>query len=361
MSVDQARTESIKQHAAINQGNDPRTAALEQAQAKYTLAEVYSDYLDAKPNLRAGTLRIYEQNKRNSFSDWWDKPLKNITGAMVQERHRKDGQKSHAGANQSMRMLRALFNFAQQNYRNSKHESLYPHNPVEILSRLNSWYDISRRTTVVKQHQLKSVFWAMMAARTEHMEPLTFRDYLLVCLFTGLRAHEVTSLRIDQVDLEERSILLKGKTVKNKQDHLVPLSSFVFGILNSRIERLKLGAENEAQEEGTQETPVFVFPSASKTGYFAEPRAACDPVSETGGVKFSSHDLRRTFITIAESLDISPYAWKQPVNHKIPKNDVSGGYVIPDLERLRQASQKICDFILEKAEFGEQRKFSIVK
>ncbi len=361
MSVDQARTESIKQHAAINQGNDPRTAALEQAQAKYTLAEVYKDYLDAKPNLRAGTLRIYQQNQKHSFSDWWDKPLKNITGAMVQERHRRDGQKSQAVANQSMRMLRALFNFAQENYRNSRHESLYPHNPVEILSRLNSWYEISRRTTVVKQHQLKSVFWAMMAIRTERMESLTFRDYLLVCLFTGLRAREVSSLRIDQVDLEERSILLKGKTVKNKQDHLVPLSSFVFGILNSRIEQLKLASENKAREEGTRETPVFVFPSASKTGYFAEPRAACDPVSEASGVKFSSHDLRRTFITIAESLDISPYAWKQLVNHKIPKNDVSGGYVIPDLERLRQASQKICDFILEKVEFGEQRKFIIVK
>lgn len=68
-------------------------------------------------------------------------------------------------------------------------------------------------------------------------------------------------------------------------------------------------------------------------------------------MKFSPHDLRRTFITLAESLDISPYAWKLLVNHKIPANDVSGGYVVPDLERLRRASQKVCDFILEKAEF----------
>lgn len=351
LSVEQARTLAIDYLGELNKGNDPRAAKKIKKQTELTLEQVYEAYLQAKPNLSANTIRIYEQNQKNSFSDWWNKPLGRITEPMVQERHRRDGQKSQAAANQSMRMLRALFNFAKENYKDNKNQSLYPYNPVEILSRLKSWYDIRRRTTIVKQHQLKAVFRAMMAVRTERIEPFTFRDYLLVCLFTGLRSHEVASLRIDQIDLEERSILLKGETVKNKQDHFVPLSTFAFDIIRSRIERLK--HHHTAGKDTPKENPVYLFPTPSKAGYFAEPRAACDPVSKTGGVKFSSHDLRRTFITLAESLDISPYAWKQLVNHKIPKNDVSGGYVIPDLERLRRASQKICDFILEKAEFNQ--------
>lgn len=178
---------------------------------------------------------------------------------------------------------------------------------MEILSRLKSWYRIGRRTTVIKSHQLKSVFWAMMNIRTELMEPLTFRDYLLICLFTGLRTNEVASLRIDSIDLKERSILLKGETVKNKQDHFVPLNTFTFNIIRSRVDRLKEIAEKTPNLDD-QKGAKYLFPSKSKTGHFAEPRAACDPVSENSRIKFCSHDLRGTFITIAESLDISPYA-----------------------------------------------------
>ena len=45
------------------------------------------------------------------------------------------------------------------------------------------------------------------------------------------------------------------------------------------------------------------------------------------GVPFTLHDLRRTFITIAESLELSQYAIKHLVNHKTP-NDVTAGYII---------------------------------
>jgi hypothetical protein len=51
--------------------------------------------------------------------------------------------------------------------------------------------------------------------------------------------------------------------------------------------------------------------------------------------------LRRTFITTGNSLDISVYTVKALANHKISTSDVTAGYDIPDMERLRIASQKI--------------------
>ncbi len=46
------------------------------------------------------------------------------------------------------------------------------------------------------------------------------------------------------------------------------------------------------------------------------------------------HDLRRTFITIAKALDIPAYTLKKLVNHSTG-NDVTGGYIVSDMECLR--------------------------
>ena len=68
-------------------------------------------------------------------------------------------------------------------------------------------------------------------------------------------------------------------------------------------------------------------------------------VIEETGIPFTVHDLRRTFITIAESLDIPAYALKRLLNHKMA-SDVTAGYIIIDVERLRKPMQMITDHIL---------------
>jgi integrase len=60
------------------------------------------------------------------------------------------------------------------------------------------------------------------------------------------------------------------------------------------------------------------------------------------GVKISVHDLRRSYITIAESCEISPIALKALVNHSQGK-DVTAGYVQIVTERLRAPAQKVTD------------------
>ncbi len=65
-------------------------------------------------------------------------------------------------------------------------------------------------------------------------------------------------------------------------------------------------------------------------------------------MEFCANDLRRTFTTIAERLDISSYAVKRLINHK-QKGDVTAGYIIHDVERLRAPMQAITDYILKAA------------
>lgn len=79
-------------------------------------------------------------------------------------------------------------------------------------------------------------------------------------------------------------------------------------------------------------------------------------VIEASGVKFTLHDLRRLFVTTAESLDLSSYVIKMLVNHALPKDDVTAGYVVPDPERLRKPAQKIEDRLLTMAGAGKKAK-----
>jgi integrase len=118
--------------------------------------------------------------------------------------------------------------------------------------------------------------------------------------------------------------------MKNPDKGTMVLSDYLYNLLKRRH---------------TSATNQYVFPSESKAGYLNDPRKAVLKVRELSGVEFIVHDLRRTFITIAESLDIPVYALKRLLNHKM-KSDVTAGYVVMDIERLRKLMQMITDHVL---------------
>ena len=157
------------------------------------------------------------------------------------------------------------------------------------------------------------------------------RDYLLLLLFTGLRRQEAATLKWEQIDFKARTLTVSD--TKNHEPLVLPLSDYLLDMLNHRYE----------EREGD-----CVFSGEGVGGYLVEPRRQMDKVTKLSGVSFTLHDLRRTFITIAESLDISAYAVKRLVNHKM-SGDVTAGYIIADVERLRKPMQKITDYILTVA------------
>lgn len=98
----------------------------------------------------------------------------------------------------------------------------------------------------------------------------------------------------------------------------------------------------------------YVFAGAGKTGHIISPNNFIQRVRKESGVIFTVHDLRRTFITVAERLDISIIAVKRLVNHRLDGGaDVTAGYVIHDVERLREPMQRITDFILDQANINK--------
>lgn len=71
-------------------------------------------------------------------------------------------------------------------------------------------------------------------------------------------------------------------------------------------------------------------------------RDSIKQVIASSGVEFTEHDLRRTFKTTAERLDISYYTLKRLLNHKTG-SDPTAGYIVTNAERLREASEKIME------------------
>lgn len=333
MTVEQARKAAKSFLGEVAGGADPITAEKVEAERRMTLQEVFEDYLQVRKDLKASTIHDYRRHLRESFPDWVDRPLATISKDAVARRHRKIGVRSPARANNAMRVLRALFNFARGQYEDADGNSLFPENPVDRLSHTRGWFRIERRRTLIRRSQLPAWFEAVFALKHsgEDKQSETVADLLLLVLFTGLRREEAMSLRWGAVDLKDRTLTISE--TKNREPVTLPLSDFLAELLRTR----RAGA-----------TSPFVFPGSGERGYLREPRPQMAKIIEQSGVDFTLHDLRRTFITIAESLDIPFYALKQLVNHTV-SGDVTAGYIVTNVARLREPAERISRFLLEAA------------
>jgi integrase len=96
----------------------------------------------------------------------------------------------------------------------------------------------------------------------------------------------------------------------------------------------------------------------SDTGPFKidEPKKFVAWVRRRSGVYFTVHDLRRSFITYAESLDFGAYTIKALVNHSTGGNsrDVTEGYLQLSVERLRKPMNDISAYVLLRAKNHKQ-------
>jgi integrase len=379
-----------------------------------TLQKNLDTYLD-KRNLKLGTRKLYEKLVMLHLSDWLDRPVCEITKDMITDRHTQiakgergrprfitvpktpeeieadckaaedrkptrgqrstvkicltkrvpDPEPKHRGASADgvMRVLRAIINFARDD-----HEDLIPVNPVERLSKRKEWYKVPRRRRLIKNSDLPAWYKAVMALDND-----TMKDYLLFLLFTGLRRNEAAQLTWKQIDFEEGAFTVVD--TKNREPHTLPLSDYLYKLLNDRKKGLKaeLAEAKAALTAGRKDTTLtpkqlqalknraataedkiaspYVFPGDGKSGHINEPKRAIDAVTESTGIAFSCHDLRRSFTTVAESLDLSKYAIKSLLNHKQDDNsDVTGGYIVMNVERLRGALQKVNDELIRRIE-----------
>ncbi|MGB2833965.1 MAG: tyrosine-type recombinase/integrase [Methylotenera sp.] len=334
VSLDEARTQAKSYLAEISRGKNPHDEEKARKAKLVTLFEVLENYIEARGNLQRSTIQDYRHTFDAYLHDWLNKPAIEISKDMVELKFRKISQTSPSQANKTMRNFRAVMNYAIMKYEDSNGDSIFRHNPVIRITQLRAWHRAVRKNTLIKHYDLAPWYQAVMNLSNDSIAPNreVVKDFLLLVLFTGLRRNEAAKLTWNRVDLKDKTIVIKD--TKNHDDHTLPLTDFLYDLLTNR--------KAEAKTK-------YVFPNETNTGYMTDPKKQIANVIKESGVNFSTHDLRRTFITIAESLDISAYALKRLLNHKMT-NDVTAGYIISDVERLRVPMNKITDYI--KAQFG---------
>ena len=330
LTVEKARKQATIGLGKVAAGQDLVAMKVAGELKTATLMEVFKAYLETR-TLKPSTVKDMKIAFQG-ISGWMGQPLLNITRDMVARRHNKLGEKSEARANLTFRYLRAVFNFAAGRYTDAEGKPLIADNPVKRLSETRAWYRVDRRQTVIKPHQLKPWMKAVLSLKDESIQYTfeTVSDFLMLVILTGLRRSEAETLRWDQVDFEDRTITVLD--TKNHQDHTLPMSDYLFDMLRRR---------------SVETTNEYVFTGSRGQGHLREPRKAMLKVIDKSGVPFTVHDLRRTFATVADSLDVPGYAVKALLNHKF-NGDVTAGYIVKDVDRLREPMQRITDYMLEK-------------
>lgn len=305
--------------AEIEEKRTQEALVLEEKQ--FTLVKVLGDYFVTR-DLKKGTKYNYEVVIRAYLADWLLRPANEITKEEILRRYTEITEQSGAGAaNNTMRVLRALFSYASRRYKVAG-KQIIAENPVTCLSELKAWQKLPRRQTLLTAHQLKPWYEAVMKLK----EPV-WQDFFLLLLFTGLRKNEALSLKCSDIDLDAKTILVRD--TKNRQPLMLPMSDFLFELFVRR-------------DNDTRESP-YIFPGA-KGGKLADPRFKVAEITRQCGITFTPHDLRRTFATVAESRDLSWKTVKALLNHKMDE-DVTAGYIVTDAERLRAAMQIVTDTI----------------
>jgi integrase len=344
LTVAQARDDAEQLLAQMGRGVNPveekrkaRVEAKRQEVRGITLRsalDLYERALRAKGRA-ARTIEDYRYLIEKYLAGWLDRSLGEITRKEARERHQaipaeiargKHGRKRGKGsgtltANHAMRAFRAVYNRA-----------LKEHPELPICPTINvDWNKENRRTTRIAAADMKG--WH---GQVQALENGVRRDYLLFTLFSGLRHENAAEVRWEDVDWQHRA--LRVPRPKSQRPFDLPLSDYLVSLLRRR------------QKENAVLAPdsPWVFPAARGEGHIVEvrmeggeARAKRAKAGDAAEKRYTPHDLRRTFISVAESLGISREARQLLVNHSTPKSDVHGGYVVPELEELRAHMQRI--------------------
>ena len=335
LTPDEARKEAKKLLGDMAKGVDIVKKQKKDKQRKTTLQQAYEDYIKLK-NLSPGTVSRYENSMNLDFNDWKNKPIASINREMIERRFKEVSKRSPAIANADFRFLRALLNFAMEQYAVDG-EPLIPSNPCLRLTILKLWNRVERRQTYIHPEKIQAFFHVLQPRESDTEYMKTVKNQCLFILFTGCRDQEAGSLRWENVDFDLKTVTFV-KT-KNHKKHVLPMGNYLYDFMKKLKEKSK---------------SPFVFPANNQSGHIENQRKAIKALVELSGIQFTLHDIRRTFASVANNhiIGMTNFTLKKLLNHS--ESDVTAGYIQFEVESLRRPMQMIEDYILEQASI-EQR------
>jgi len=313
ISVAHARKLATEALLAIADGINPTEEKRKQRYRSITLNKLLETYLKDKSDLRPASVTDYTKKINQGFSDWLNKPINEISRDMVKAKRNS----FTGGRDNKMRVLRLLMTYAHKTLK------AIDENPVDILTEGKLWAKSTRKARMISSDHLRGWYQAVLNLDNEKA-----KVYLLLLLHTGLRDQDVRYLEWKDIDFKNDSFI--ARDTKNHTDFTAYIAPQIKPYL--RDLHSSTGKSN------------FVFSGDTKDGVMGIPRKPITQVCKQSGIEFSSHDLKRTFLTIGEASMLPFSLLKALANHKTD-NDVTGGYINPETKTLKAATFKIADYI----------------
>lgn len=369
LSVDSARTMAIKSlnEIAVSSKN-PNETRREETSKLVTLHDAFEERLKVSGRrVKEATVKQYRALLQNYSSDWMKTPLAHISRERIERRHRDItqgsvwfgvdrsrlksgvGQGSKSQADLWGRVMRSIFRFAWDHYRDAEGHSLLPEPPTMVLSTKRQWHGLVRKTERIRNTDLGRWFAAIEKVRAEaEMARDDFAhsvcDAIYLAMFTGLRKSEITHLTWSRVNISGRYFWINE--TKNGDPYELPMTPTLVRMFKQRHQMKRDDSD-------------LVFPG-NKGGVIGEPRrvinrivAATVPEHNPDGlapVEFKFHDARRTYGSAASLAKLDKYLIKRLMNHKTSRDsDVTQGYLHYGADELLEPAEQVERFILEKS------------
>lgn len=318
-----------KAQAGIDPVKADRAEKAKQEALSKNVWELFSSYLEAR-HLAPKTIKDYHSTFRLVFTPWAKRPIRSITRAEVEKVfHETSKNRGMATASKASRMMSAVFNFAMAEEVDG--ERLITENPFDVIKQKKLKRALKSREHFLSAQDVNTLItffhdqidWAAKAAKGVTPQGI---NYVMLLLSTGLRRSEGASLRWEDVDWRTKTFVVRD--TKNGTNHHVPMSDLTEWVLRKQ-EKVSAGSK-------------WAFPSASASGHLEEPRSQISAITKATGIKFTPHDLRRTFATHAQANGAEFELIRKALNHK-SGGTITSKYIIGQVETLRPVFEAVSD------------------
>jgi integrase len=346
LPLDKARKKAQETLLVMKDGFDPieleeeerkqraKLAAVNDAK-QITLRTVFDEYQTLR-DLKPKTLSDYKSTFNVCLADWLEEPVPNITRRAVEQRFIKVRDNQGKGqAAKCMRILAAVLNHAKA-YEVDDGVRLITENPCDVLKEKKVDRKLKPRERFLDRQELRLVVEELShvqhpaySSQPNRLNNVTVADFLTLLLFTGLRREEAATLEWGSINFMDGYFVVHD--TKNRSDHVVPMSQQVRAVLERR---------RDAGDRHEQ----WVFPNRRRNGPLREPRKQLEKLEEITGVKFTCHDLRRTFATLAESYGVDYHSIKRALNHKA--QDITERYIQTRVDKMRHVFDAVAEEIV---------------
>lgn len=364
LTVDQAREMAARTLGEVaTTRQNPNERRREEKNKSITLADALAEYIKSREQrIKQTTIDQYQGILNNFSGDWLKTPLVAIDRERVESRHkaitdggvwfgdkpRRSGVAtgSKAQADLWARVLRAVYRYAHDHYRDSEGNRLLPDPPTMVLSTKRKWHGTTRKTSRIRNNELSRWLEAVDIVRQQSASArddfaVAVCDALDVALFTGLRRAEVFGLEWSRVNMLGRYFWIDE--TKNGDPLELPITDTLYAIFDRR-------------KEVRANDVAYVFPSTNG-GIVTDPRRVIDQIIQAttqngveAKISFTCHDARRTFGSVAELAGVGSYILKRLMNHRTFRSaDVTQGYLHFSADELMAPAQKVERAILEHA------------